>query len=125
MTDDDSDTENTGSEYDLEVELSGMTRPAVETDGGTTRHEPGSGAGVGGAIAGGFAGISFGPGGALAGALLGFAIAENLTREKEKSGSADNHRDSSESSDTGVDFDVTGGSNRRWSEADANNDDGS
>ena len=66
----------------LELELSSMNRPAVETDGGTTKHESSSGAGVGGAIAGGFAGISFGPGGALAGALLGFAIAENLTREK-------------------------------------------
>lgn len=67
---------------DLEVKLADMTRPATKTDGGTAKRESGSGAGVGGAIAGGFAGISFGPGGALAGALLGFAIAENLTREE-------------------------------------------
>lgn len=73
----------------LERELASMTRPTARADGGTRRYERGSGAGVGGAIAGGFAGISFGPGGALAGALLGFAIAENLTRDEDAAGRPD------------------------------------
>lgn len=68
---------------EIENEVSGVNdTPATATDGGTRRErDKGGGGGVGGAIAGGFAGASFGPGGALAGAFLGYIIAENVTED--------------------------------------------
>lgn len=62
------------------------SRPTTATDGGTRRasdKRDSGGTGVGGAIAGGFAGATFGPGGALAGAFLGYVIAEGITDEDE------------------------------------------
>lgn len=64
--------------------------PTTATDGGTRRasdKRDGGGTGVGGAIAGGFAGATFGPGGALAGAFLGYVIAEGITDEDDGEGS--------------------------------------
>lgn len=55
--------------------------PPTATDGGTRKTQKPSGPGVGGAIAGGFAGASFGPGGVLAGAFLGYLISEELIEE--------------------------------------------
>lgn len=53
--------------------------PVIAADGGIREANGTGGGGVGGAIAGGFAGVSFGPGGALAGAFLGYIIGENVT----------------------------------------------
>lgn len=70
---------------EIENEVNGVNdTPATATDGGTRRERKKSGGGgVGGAIAGGFAGASFGPGGALAGAFLGYIIGENMTEEND------------------------------------------
>lgn len=56
--------------------------PPTATDGGTRETQKPSGPGVGGAIAGGFAGASFGPGGVLAGAFLGYLISEGMIDEE-------------------------------------------
>lgn len=55
--------------------------PPAATDGGARRARNTGGPGVGGAIAGGFAGASFGPGGVLAGAFLGYLISEEIFEE--------------------------------------------
>lgn len=66
----------------IKSELVNMNEdPVTATDGGTREAERPKGAGVGGAIAGGFAGASFGPGGVLAGAFLGYLIGEGIVDE--------------------------------------------
>lgn len=61
--------------------------PEVATDGGRRKSEKPKGAGLGGAIAGGFAGASFGPGGVLAGAFLGYIIGEGMRDEQSENDS--------------------------------------
>lgn len=75
-----------------EIETMSDGSPAA-TDGGTRRTRTTGGPGVGGAIAGGFAGASFGPGGVLAGAFLGYLISEEMFEE------GANDRDGNESTD--------------------------
>lgn len=70
----------------MERKLASMSQePATATDGGVQKAKEGGGGGVGGAIAGGFAGAPFGPGGALAGAFLGYIIGENITEDEAES----------------------------------------
>lgn len=79
----------------IENKLTAMDRgPATVADGGVREAKKDGGGGVGGAIAGGFAGAPFGPGGALAGAFLGYIIGENITQEDEKNALTDSESES-------------------------------
>jgi len=65
----------------IETKVTDMGKAGeTATDGGSPDPETIGGGGLGGAIAGGFAGASFGPGGVLAGAYLGYVLGERLTQ---------------------------------------------
>jgi len=63
----------------VEAKVTNMSEASpAATDGGTPAKI--GGGGLGGALAGVFAGASFGPGGVLAGIYLGYVVGERLTR---------------------------------------------